>query len=572
MRFALWKIACAARGASLAKKVEKEDLMLRTTAASLLALATAILPAQAQTVLYGEPPQPPSVFPQAQPYFGDPQPIQQPLQTQPLYYESVPAVQPPPTVYQPDQDVRRFRPVAPQGTQQFAPSPSPQRVVPTRPLAPVERYRPPQPEQIFPGEEVYIPPAQPSAPVRQFRAPEPAAPPPPPMIARPEPRVAPSLDARENPSRNAPREAVRASIPDPAMPEMTESEALRDFSSELARIVELGERYRAASPGFLEDLKTLAGKYGDMPVRMDRAEEPPAAAPARQADFVGPPPPTQRRNGPFGRPGQAAPEPEMAMMQEAGVQAEAMRERDPAIALTPEPAPPAPPAPEPVELPQALPPTSAAIVYLRDDFSDGEYLSNPAWNVRQGQFTVDPAYGLRPFSPEATAPAQVTPQALLQYLIGDGKPETPEPTGDSGASLIEAQTDIGNAFSLVATITDHGGEGAAHFIMHQGGANWLGYRLELRAGPRPLVVLARRGSSGYKDIMKVEAPGFTSGKPHQLRWARLNDGQMFVLIDGRPIITARDTVFRQGWKGFAYFTADADVSMRNIRIAEPVEQ
>jgi hypothetical protein len=161
---------------------------------------------------------------------------------------------------------------------------------------------------------------------------------------------------------------------------------------------------------------------------------------------------------------------------------------------------------------------------------------------------------------------------LLQYLIGDAKPEAPAATADNGAALIEAQTNIGNAFSLVATVTDHGGEGAAHFIMHQGGANWLGYRLELRAGPRPLVVLARRGSSGYKDIMKVEAPAFSTGKPHQLRWARLSDGQMFVLIDGRPIITARDTVFRQPFTGFGYFTAEADISMRNIRIAEPVEQ
>ncbi len=532
--------------------------MLRTTTASLLALATATLPVQAQTVLYGEPTPPPSIFPQPQPQpFFQNQQQSQPLATQPLYYESVPAVQPPPpTVYQPDQDVRRFRPVPPQGTQQFAPQPEPQRIVPTRPIAPVERYLPPQPEQVFPGENVYTPPAQPPAPPQQFRNPEPAAPPP--MIARPEPRVAPPY--------TAPREAIRATIPDPMRPEVTESEALRDFSTELARIVALGERYRAASPGFLEDLKTLAGKYSDMPVRMD---EPPAAAPApppaRQADFVGPPPPASMANSPLARPPAPTPAPEMAMMDEPAAPSVAMIERDPAIALTP--------APEPVELPQALPPTTSAVVYLRDDFSDGEYLSNPAWNVRQGQFTIDPAYGLRPFSPESTAPAQqVTPQALLQYLIGDGKPDTPEPTGDSGASLIEAATDIGNAFSLVATITDHGGEGAAHFIMHQGGANWLGYRLELRAGPRPLVVLARRGSSGYKDIMKVEAPGFTSDKPHQLRWARLNDGQMFVLIDGRPIITARDTVFRQGWKGFAYFAADADISMRNIRIAEPVER
>jgi len=505
--------------------------MLRTTAASLLALATAILPAGAQTVLYGEP----SVFPQPQPYYGEPQPIQP---TQPLYYEAVPQQQPvplPPVIYEPEPEVRQFRPIPQPGVTQ------------TRPLPPVEEYRPPQPQPQFqpqPSQELYV------GPTIQQRQPR-AAPPAPPVVTRavpaePEPRPAP-----------------------PSEPELTESEALAGFSEELSRIVSLGERYRAASPGFLEDLKALAERYRALPVRADAPDEiapgEVADASTDPADLIGPPPPAEQ------------PEPEPV---EAEAPVQDTEDTDVAMLSDPEPTPePAmEPVPEPViepepqELPQALPPTSASLVYLRDEFDDGDYLSNPAWNVRQGQFTIDPAFGLRPFTPEATASPQVTPQALLQYLIGEGAPQATEEPTDTGASLIEAQTDIGNAFSMVATITDHGGEGAAHFILHQGGANWLGYRLELRAGPRPLVVLARRGSSGYKDIMKVEAPGFTTGKPHQLRWARLSDGQMFVLIDGRPIITARDTVFRQNWTGFAYFTAEADISMRNIRIAEPVEQ
>jgi len=511
--------------------------MFRTTAASLLALATAILPAQAQTVLYGEQPTARPAFPQPQPYFVEPQ--QAPLATQPLYYETIPVPQPPaiqpPVVYEPEQGVRSFRVIPQQG------------VTPTQPFAPAERYQPPRPQ----SQDIFVEPAAP----RQVQP------------RQTQPRQTQPMAAPVNPQA---RQTARTDTPEPAI---TESEALQDFSDELSRIVSLGERYRAASPGFLEDLRSLAAKYSDLPVRADSAEgsEPPA-----RAELVGPPPPSDPPSAeePPVDTLEATGDAEVAMSAESVPGPEPVGEPDPesAIVLAPDLEPEPEMAAEPQELPQALPPTSAAVVYLRDDFADGEYLSNPSWNVRQGQFTVDPAFGLRPFSPEAAEPAQVTPQALLQYLIGDGKPETPVPTGDSGASLIEAQTDIGNAFSLVTTITDHGGEGAAHFIMHQGGANWLGYRLELRAGPRPLVVLARRGSSGYKDIMKVEAPAFTSGKPHQLRWARLDDGQMFVLIDGRPIITARDTVFRQGWKGFAYFTAEADISMRNIRIAEPVER
>ena len=65
---------------------------------------------------------------------------------------------------------------------------------------------------------------------------------------------------------------------------------------------------------------------------------------------------------------------------------------------------------------------------------------------------------------------------------------------------------------------------------------------------------------------------FTTGKQHELRWARLSDGQMIVLLNNRPIITSRDTVFREDWKGFAFFNAGGDVSIRALRISAPVER
>ena len=509
--------------------------MLRTSVVSLLALGCAFSPAMAQTVLWGES-QNPALQGQPQPFIGQPQPSS-PL----LYYETVPQAPQPVYVEPPVQQQPAYRAPAVQAPVRIDPG--------------VQVYRgnaEPQPQREF-----RVIPTPPPAEQPQFRVePQPQRPA---VIARPEPQSVEQVPEVQR----APEPAI-AVVSEPAA--ALQEGALRDFSAELMRIVELGERYRAASPGFLEDLKALADKYqgvaGDLSLIAAQQPEvtippvPPvsAIAPDESGVEVGPPPAPQ----PPVEVAIAEPEPEQI-------------DTTPA----PEPSPPLAiltPTPEPVEPIPALPPAPASLVYLRDDFADGDYIANPAWSVRQGNWVVDSTYGLRPFSPERQQTSQVTPQALLQYLIGDEKPQANAEVADTAAGLIEASVDISNAFSLVATITDHDGEGAAHFILHQGGANWLGYRLELRAGPRPLVVLARRGASGYKDIMKVEAPGFTQGKPHQLRWARLSDGQMFVLIDGRPIITARDTVFKQPWKGFAFFTAESDVSMRNIRIAEPIEQ
>jgi|GEM_PF-5869887 len=324
--------------------------MLRTTAASLLALATAILPVQAQTVLYGDQP----VLPPQQPYYIEPQQAV-PLATQPLYYESTPAptLSQPPAVYQPEPEQRIFRTV-------------PTAPVAQQPFAPAEAYQPPRP------------PAQTAplgrAPVQAAPFPEPVAPP---------------------------------------VPDVTESEALREFSDELSRIVSLGERYRAASPGFLEDLRALADRYGDLPVRIEpeAEDEPEMVGPPPPANLAAPTPPSEPDEPvetveavePPAEPEQPIEEPQVVTAPEPEP------EPEPVAMLEPEPEPEivieTVVAEEPQELPQALPPTTATTVYLRDDFADGEYFSNPAWNVRQGDFTIDPTFGLRPSAPEAVEPA-----------------------------------------------------------------------------------------------------------------------------------------------------------------------
>ena len=492
--------------------------MRRNTIVSALALIGFGGAANAQTVLWEQTPNdattgtaPVYQAPSAQGYVpgGLPQPVQSP----PIYYENAPR------------------------------APAPVYIDPQPAYTPPAETQPPPLWQVVPQRPA---PAAPQAgPVYQVPGAQPA-PPPAPVLAAP-PQPAPGVDVP----------VARSAQPD----------AVRSFARELDALISLAERYRAASPGFIEDLKDLAEKYETIPLEPVTA----AAGPDDPDALFGgddnestvaalPPPPP---------PPEVTPEPEEA----AVAPAETAPETGEAVATVVAPAPEQVPEAEVVttEMPGELPPTTSAIVYLRDDFADGDFVNGTNWAVRQGSWQVDPTFGLRAVSQSQRDDATITPSDLLQYLIGTDTPAS-ETEPENNAALIEAQSSIGNAFSLVANITDHAGEGATHFIVHQGGANWLGYRLELRGGIRPLVVLTRRGASGYKDISKVEAPGLTTGKSHQLRWARLSDGQMFVLIDGKPVITARDTVFQQGWTGFGYFIAGGDVSLRNIRIVQPVEQ
>lgn len=307
------------------------------------------------------------------------------------------------------------------------------------------------------------------------------------------------------------------------------------MSAELDELLRVGERYRAASPGFLEDLKKLAARYRD-PL--------PATAPgpvdSASADDDA---------------GNADADPDLDVADTGPVSRSIPSTGVSGVAdVTP------------------LDPGSVSFAYLEDYFTDGDLGSNPPWRQRQGEWIVDPVYGLRAQQPAETSDVPIRPKELLKSLLTGDASDADDDSVPTGAALIETPTTIGNAFSLAARITDHAGNGTAHFIVHQGGANWLGYRLELRSGPQPVIVLTRRGSNGYKDITKVAAPSFTVGKQHELRWARLSDGQMIVLLDGRPIITSRDTVFREDWTGFAFFNAGGDVSIRALRISAPVER
>lgn len=463
--------------------------MRRATVLSVLALSVYSMPTLAQTVIYDPNTLQPQVYPAPQPGLGqqpvyiDPnQPYQQPVQ--PGYGQAVPQ----PNYGQP----------LPQPQPGYVQQPPPD--VTTYPQAPETGGQLPYYDQIG------TPPA--------------------PGAGADEGALAPS-GVQDTRTRDE-------TVPSAA----AGGDRAPQMSAELSELLRMGERYRAASPGFLEDLKALAEKYRD-PL--------PEAAYSANADGMS--------DGDLDEDDLDTDAAQLAMSDQG----------DPALAETEA-------VPQPVTSVEPLSSDSISTTeYLTDDFTDGNFTFSPEWTVRQGNWIIDPVYGLRAKPPEQATADPIRPKEILNVLLGGEAPSSDQ-SSQPRAALIEAPVQIPNSFSLAARIVDHEGSGAAHFIMHQGGSDWLGYRLELRSGPQPVVVLTRRGSSGYKDITKVTAPGFTKGDTHELRWARLSDGQMFVILNGKPIITSRDTVFRGEWSGFAFFNAGGDVSIRTIRIAQPIER
>jgi len=491
--------------------------------------------------------QQPQFIPQPQPSFPGQQPTFQPQQ--PPQFQQIPdpntlglaPPQPEQPLFAPEQPFQQPQngSVLPQpGAGYNPPQPSNQQQTPAQPGFPEQPQAPAQAQDNVP----YYDRARPAPPQQPIEVPS--------QAETPNEIAGPAIDLpASNDPAFQPQQTVEPAIaqpPSPAGPFASGSDRGPTMAAELDELLAVGERYRAASPGFLEDLKALASKYRDplpqAPVAVAPVEGDPSVGDLASTDPglpIGPPLPGEEVGSDVTQGGSFTPP------------------DDSAGAVTNVP---------PID------PGSVSFAYLEDYFTDGEIQNNPPWRTRQGDWSIDPTYGLRAKAPEKVSDAPIRPKELLKALLTSDAPDVESDAPKPQAALIESQISIGNAFSLGARIVDHAGKGTAHFIMHQGGANWLGYRLELRSGPQPVVVLTRRGSNGYKDITKVSAPGFTTGKQHELRWARLSDGQMIVLLNNRPIITSRDTVFREDWKGFAFFNAGGDVSIRALRISAPVER
>lgn len=288
-----------------------------------------------------------------------------------------------------------------------------------------------------------------------------------------------------------------------------DSQRARELVQRLERLISAAERQRAADPEFLSDLRELLARYEDRDSR-------PGSAPSR---------PGSQGPGLGGGPQQP-------------------------------PRPPAPPR-----------------VYMSDDFADGDFTRGTVWTPRQGQWSVDPVNGLRSLRPPAPQPAsrQISPQELLQALLvgpqslGLGQQQQAQ---QPSAALIEYAQTVPNAFTLKTRLTDHRGDGAAYLIAHQGGANWNGYRLELRGGYDGRAVLSRRGASGYTDLANAPLRRFAPNLPHDVEWTRSANGAMSVRVDGESLFSVTDTGFRDDWRGFAFFNAGGDYSLRSISIEE----
>lgn len=227
--------------------------------------------------------------------------------------------------------------------------------------------------------------------------------------------------------------------------------------------------------------------------------------------------------------------------------------------------------------------SAATSMLLHDDFRDGDYTRNPAWQVAAGEFWVD-SQGLRSRAKAAAAAPAAAQQnsndataALLGMVLtrmtqqqGTAQQAAAAPPKATPA-VIFIPAAITNAFNMSLQVSVLDGTAPFLFGPYQGTDRRSGYRLiykpspENASGTLELVRLAARGSTAAG---QTSTPVFLEGAaPHVIGWSRTRTGEMTVTVDGKEVMRTTDAAITGAFGGLMMANLGGDYAVREVSIA-----
>lgn len=211
-------------------------------------------------------------------------------------------------------------------------------------------------------------------------------------------------------------------------------------------------------------------------------------------------------------------------------------------------------------------------VILSDQFKDGDYTARPQWQVTQGQYWVEPGWGLRSAVEAPKEARSVTDNRsdtektiavlnkVLQHAVGVAG------SGGTAASaaIIHSSMGVSNQFAIDVDISSWQSVRGAFVIgVYQGAARAGGYRLvyeplrgfELNRFSGMEERAIARGNKQYK---------LEDEKSHKVTWVRDKSGWMTIYLDGMEIIKTRDRGYQDPFDGIEIANRGGDYIVRSV--------
>jgi hypothetical protein len=205
------------------------------------------------------------------------------------------------------------------------------------------------------------------------------------------------------------------------------------------------------------------------------------------------------------------------------------------------------------------------VVFLFDDFKDGNYTANPAWKVSAGTWKVDTkgsTIGLS--STIGQAPnKKITGNDVLNAILGQQQQAEPQSTYAS----IYTAVPMSNVFKMSMKFVSGNTNGPLNIGPYQGAAASSAYRLVYQPGNEVGFVLQRVIGNQVTQIGAYNDPvNLEDGKVHTLAWQREPTGKMRVYLDGQQLIIATDTKIAGNLDGWLNINQGGSYWIREIKV------
>ncbi len=205
------------------------------------------------------------------------------------------------------------------------------------------------------------------------------------------------------------------------------------------------------------------------------------------------------------------------------------------------------------------------VVFLYDNFADGNYTANPVWKVSAGTWKVDTkgsTIGLSSTIGQA-ASNKVTGNDVLKAILGVQQQEQPASTYAS----IYTAVPMSNVFKMSMKFVSGNTNGALNIGPYQGAAASSAYRLVYQPGNEVGFVLQRVVGNQVTQIGAYNDPvNLEDGKVHELKWQREPTGKMRVYLDNQQLIIATDTKIAGNLDGWLNINQGGSYWIREIKV------
>lgn len=205
------------------------------------------------------------------------------------------------------------------------------------------------------------------------------------------------------------------------------------------------------------------------------------------------------------------------------------------------------------------------VVFLYDDFKDGNYTANPAWKVSAGTWKVDTkgsTIGLSSTIGQASS-SKITGNDVLKAILGQQQQQQPQSTYAS----IYTAVPIASVFRMTMKFVSGNTGGPLNIGPYQGASASSAYRLVYQPGNDVGFVLQRVVGNQVTQIGAYNDPvNLEDGKVHELKWQREATGKMRVYLDNQQLIIATDTQIAGNLDGWLNINQGGSYWIREIKV------